>query len=513
MDAHSRRLARKYLGQGAGAMVDLASIAEELRPIVTDNFEAIKLANKVIDLLELLHESDRIAHATIAGTPIPPLPLGGQTQFAFLLYWIQSPQPTFRDDIDAILVSQPTRVRELWSVIYGHLLADTSCKVTESDYARIKDLRCGVVCNKDGTIFGFGLYEEGDVDWLWAFFNYLGVLVGETSIPPFSPVGAGIPKPFNYPIQFDSANSGTVRIALVGDWGTGQFNAGGGYDPSASVMQKICSMNPDYLIHLGDVYYAGTQDQLPVNEEHENFLKWWPRSVPAKRSFTLNSNHEMYSGANGYFHVALGRGKSNATTPFSHQNGYSYFALTAGKLAIIGLDSAYFDASSLYMKGAIGAGNDQCTFLEAIARKHSRLILLTHHAPMNIDGTLPHHAPLWQDVTSVLSDPSTIELWYWGHIHMGVLYGRGSALGQHGIRAACAGHGAVPMGEASGLPNSPIIEWRSNHPVGGATCANRIRNGFAMLTIREDDLSVTEEFYDEGTLAAPVCSRTNADWR
>jgi Calcineurin-like phosphoesterase len=498
-------------------MADLTSIARELRPIVKDDAKAIELAKEVSELLNLIRESDEIGHATIAGTqphvapPTPPMPLGGQTQFALFLYWVQHPRPAFQKRLDAMVAAQPTKVQTLWAVIYDHLVNDASSKITDPKYAAI-DPKCGVVSKQDGTILGFGTYEEGDADWLWAFFNYLGVLVGTTLVPPFTPP-LDAPPPFNYPLQFNSAHAGTVRIALVGDWGTGQFNAGGGYDPSASVMQKVCSLNPDYLIHLGDVYYAGTQNQQPPNEEYENFLKLWPKSVPPGRSFTLNSNHEMYSGANGYFEVALGRIASNTPTPFAHQNGYSYFALTAGDLAIVGLDSAYFDTSALYMKGALGTGNAQCKFLEGISTQHRRLILLTHHAPMTIQGTLPQNAPLWQDVKSVVSDGSAIELWYWGHIHMGILYGKQSAVGQYGIRAGCAGHGAVPMGEASDLPRSPIIEWRSNQRVIGSPCANRVRNGFAMLTIRQSDLSITEAFYDEGAGDAPVCIRTNTDWQ
>jgi hypothetical protein len=502
-------------------MADLTSIARELRPIVKDDGKAIELATEVSGLLELILESDKIGRATIAGkqphdAPPTPMPLGGQTQFALFLYWVQHPRPAFRDQLDAIVAAQPAKTRALWAVVYDHLLNDASSEITDSKYAAI-DLECGIVSKQDGTILGFGTYEEGDVDWLWAFFNYLGVLVGTIRVPrftpPASPPGARIASPFNSPIQFNSARPGTVRIALVGDWGTGQFNAGGGYDPSASVMQKICSLNPDYLIHLGDVYYAGTQNQQPPDEEYENFLKLWPKSVLPKRSFTLNSNHEMYSGANGYFNVALGRKPSNTSTPFAHQRGYSYFALTAGDLAIVGLDSAYFDTSPLYMKGALGTRNAQCKFLQGISAKFRRLILLTHHAPMTIQGTLPEDAPLWQDVMGAVSKGCAIELWYWGHIHMGILYGKQSALGQYGIRAGCAGHGAVPMGEASDLPGRPIIEWCSNQSVGGSTCANRVRNGFAMLTIRESDLSITEAFYDEGAGDPPVCNRTNGDWQ
>ena len=76
----------------------------------------------------------------------------------------------------------------------------------------------------------------------------------------------------------------------------------------------------DYIVHLGDVYYAGT-----TGEESGNFVDLWPKAYASGNSFTLNSNHEMYYGANGYFKTALGSG-----APFAHQKNTSYFALTYG---------------------------------------------------------------------------------------------------------------------------------------------------------------------------------------
>ncbi|MGB8444318.1 MAG: hypothetical protein WCE32_07980, partial [Pseudolabrys sp.] len=80
------------------------------------------------------------------------------------------------------------------------------------------------------------------------------------------------------------------RIALLGDWGTGLYGA----PEIANAVRR----DPDpfvMLLHLGDVYYSGTHTEV-----QQRFLDVWPsRSGAVNRA--LNSNHEMYSGGDGYF--------------------------------------------------------------------------------------------------------------------------------------------------------------------------------------------------------------------
>src|SRR5439155_9589200 len=79
------------------------------------------------------------------------------------------------------------------------------------------------------------------------------------------------------------------------------------------------------LVHLGDVYYAGTQDEV-----ENRFLSLWPRRVGAINR-AANSNHEMYSGGYGYFDQTLRRfGQSS-----------SVFALQNDHWLLVGLDTAY----------------------------------------------------------------------------------------------------------------------------------------------------------------------------
>ena len=75
--------------------------------------------------------------------------------------------------------------------------------------------------------------------------------------------------------------------------------------------------------HLGDVYYAGTEDEV-----NERFSDDWPKNV-SEHSWALNSNHEMYSGGYGYFKITLKKFGQPA----------SYFCLRNSNWQIIGLDT------------------------------------------------------------------------------------------------------------------------------------------------------------------------------
>lgn len=143
-------------------------------------------------------------------------------------------------------------------------------------------------------------------------------------------------------------------------------------------MQRIQALEPDLAIHLGDVYYAGTQADITdfeSDEAQKNLVDLWPGAPQfPKGSFTLNSNHEMYGGAEGYFNVAL------RSPLFAAQNRNSYFAIKWGGYLILGLDSAYYDKSELNMDGA-PTGPAQIAFVksQASAPDVKTVFVMTHH--------------------------------------------------------------------------------------------------------------------------------------
>jgi hypothetical protein len=179
----------------------------------------------------------------------------------------------------------------------------------------------------DGAIWGTGKYQQLDPGWAEAFAVFL-----ETAL-----LGGAHPlveTPQVIPIP-DS-----VQIALALDWGTGDWRTAANPAPSTGVGRHMSFLRPDLTIHLGDVYYSGTNDQ-----EHYELVNIWPKGTIG--SLALNSNHEMYSGAKPYFQAI-------ANPPFEIQKGCSFFALENANWVIVGLDSAYYaDAYNLYLDGAL----------------------------------------------------------------------------------------------------------------------------------------------------------------
>src|ERR1043166_2544989 len=100
------------------------------------------------------------------------------------------------------------------------------------------------------------------------------------------------------------------RIAIFGDWGTGMANA-------VALLEQIQGLKPDILMHLGDIYYSGTQDEMQnrfLSVCHDVFGDDLPPT------FSLAGNHDMYSGGAGYYWLVDQLGQ-----------GASYFAFQIGR--------------------------------------------------------------------------------------------------------------------------------------------------------------------------------------
>src|ERR1051326_4745021 len=88
-----------------------------------------------------------------------------------------------------------------------------------------------------------------DPRWTEVIAEYVKTRVGSVHIPyrHYNQIGDFVISGPRFP---DNA-----RIAIVGDWGTGQ-------DAARGVLQRIAARDPDVVIHLGDVYYSGTDDEF-----------------------------------------------------------------------------------------------------------------------------------------------------------------------------------------------------------------------------------------------------------
>jgi hypothetical protein len=317
-----------------------------------------------------------------------------------------------------------------------------------------------------GEILGTGKYQE--LDPLWALVTgtvWLENLLHKHKFPH------GTPAPVQIPDK--------VTIALVGDFGTGNFGAND--SPSTKIAKFIPSLNPQVTIHLGDVYYAGTS-----GEESSNLLNFWPKGSIG--SFALNSNHEMYSGGYPYFDEAVGGPIFNKL-----QSPFSFFALENTNWFIVGLDSAYnADVLKLYMDGSLG-DNAQLPFLRDLARKGKKVIILTHHNGLPENGIQPATPlKLFTEVMSAFDGAPPPAYWYWGHVHAGVAY---NPLKDNNLLCRCVGHSAVPWGFASDLRASSAVQWFEKCNAKDSDDPPRVFNGFALLEL--DGTNLAETFYDE----------------
>ena len=198
------------------------------------------------------------------------------------------------------------------------------------------------------------------------------------------------------------------RLAVLSDWGTGLYGA-----PECS-KSIVGDGQFDWIFHLGDVYYSGTEKEM-----QEQFLDHWPK-VNRATTRCLNGNHEMYSKGTAYFRLL----------PTFGQTG-SYFALANQHWLLIGLDTAYTD-HRLH-------GNQPEWLYELLGRYDGRkAVLFTHHQPFSL---VEDPADRLIGQLSTMLEQKRIFAWYWGHEHRCVIHDRHPVWQMHG---RCVGHSGFP---------------------------------------------------------------------
>lgn len=424
-----------------------------------------------------LLQSESKLMALMAGQPEPPDHQPGDVEYGMILYWLNNEVPLLLKPIVPLL-------RELGmphSVVGRDLYTSWIANLTD---------RAGVVTS-DGTLISTTEYAVLDAGYLYAVLFYL-----RTRYSAYLPA-LGIKPHFfkTTPAIMELPNENALSIAMFGDWGTGKWQDGDMHlCPAELVSAAIEDLAPDIVIHLGDVYYYGSTQQ-----EINNLNKLWING--AKASFTLNSNHEMYDGANGYFDTAL------KNPGFSVQNGTSYFAIIYADWIILGLDSAYFDKSTLYRFGTIAG--EQLEFISSVVNKPGnnsrKIIVMTHHNAVSYDASRINirkdSGSLVNDIYKALGNRFP-DYWYYGHLHNAIVYDKQKLTNlflQYNTEPPnlrCLGHGGIPAGKACGLLNNPAVAYFVQTPVDSKIPreSKRVLNGFAMITLSQG--SIVEKVYE-----------------
>jgi hypothetical protein len=316
-----------------------------------------------------------------------------------------------------------------------------------------------------------GKFTECDPRWAEAAEVYAGYFVVQAKAIPYKSVKT-IPDPV-----IDTLPA-KVRIAVVGDWGTGQ--------PAArTVLSQIKDMNPQIIIHLGDVYYAGTQ------YEYDNYFSgvWLqvfgvaPGQPGCPILYNLSGNHDMYSGGGAYYKLLGSIGQPA-----------SFFALRNGNWQLLAMDTGLHDADPVSLGHSptfLDPDEAQWVCDKVLNQGARKTILFSHHqlfSGFEKIGDTPVNQSLFTQLKTIL-DKTT--MWFWGHEHNLVIFDK-----YFGVFGRCIGHGAFPVGIdeplETVLPGVPVNE--SVHLDKGASF---YRHGFAILDI--DGLSASVAYYEDSS--------------
>jgi predicted phosphodiesterase len=285
---------------------------------------------------------------------------------------------------------------------------------------------------------------------------------------------------------------GLLRVGILGDWGTGEPEA-------IAVLDQLMRLKPDLIVHVGDIYYAGTIDEcrtnflVPIQAAREKY----GRNIPV---YTMPGNHDYYSGGAGFYGMIplLNQGVPNATV-----QEFSFFCLRNDNWQLECMDTGYNDHDFKVVP-------DDITHLEQpeadwhqqqmLAAGERNIILMSHHQLFSAFATIGAGGSSFQNpfLTKNLQDwraagVSKIVAWLWGHEHLLEVYAPPLSAAGTGlpVLGRCVGNGAFPVfnntGDYTKNPKSAIplepAPGFANGYVQTDTDGLVYASGFAMLKL------------------------------
>jgi len=247
-----------------------------------------------------------------------------------------------------------------------------------------------------------------------------------------------------------------ARVILISDWATGGEAARAVADIARAEIESAGDRDV-HVVHLGDIYYTGDEEEVRTR-----FLDPWPVEVGEEdryRSWALIGNHEMYSGAHGYYKTLL----ADPRFAGQHTTGgepISYFALSNSHWQILGIDTASDDRRGLFIGHAGFLRDPQGEWIASrVSAAHDtgqRTMLLSHHDFLEVEDDRTKADLAKGNLADKLApafEAGGIDAWFWGHDHVCKTFARRPEVRY----SACVGHGAIP--KAKGKPLAEPGEW------------------------------------------------------
>jgi hypothetical protein len=202
-------------------------------------------------------------------------------------------------------------------------------------------------------------------------------------------------------------------------------------------------------------------------------------------SWSLNGNHDMYSGGFGYYQNLLGDPRF-AAQHSADGAATSFFRLTSPSWDFVGLDTSW--DTEVLTKGASAVLQDpQAEFVATVAKASDRkLFLLSHH---QLDSAYDKEdiGPVLTAKLGPVLETGRVTAWWWGHEHR--VMGLNPA---HKVQfLSCVGHGGVPVLQTH-APDAPIPAPGAWEPRGFLNISGEhwALFGFAVMDLGGDQIQV-----------------------
>ncbi len=279
-----------------------------------------------------------------------------------------------------------------------------------------------------------------------------------------------------------------ATVVLIADWGTGQ-------DSAKALLRRVANQAPDVVIHLGDVYYSGTQSEV-----QNYFYSIWQSTLGIPKvpwgqklsnlaakpaTFHLPGNHDLYSGGAPYYTVIDMLGQPA-----------SYFALRNKYWQFVAMDTSYHDTNPNTVADATSVDEQEIVWMKDKVNNSEgrKTIMLSHHQLFSVFETIGGNAVNQNLLPQVEDILPKLTAWFWGHEHNMVIYQK-----YQGILGRCIGHGAFPV------LNLPPVDARANPGIEIENVSLSVdpngyyRHGYVLMKLSGPNANVSYIQYDAET--------------
>lgn len=298
--------------------------------------------------------------------------------------------------------------------------------------------------------------------------------------------GGPVPAGFQYALP--AYEDGEIRVAVFGDFGTGR-------GPQHWIARQMLEWRPALAIHLGDIYYAGTENDVRLNmwkvlrDLHQACPVWM---IPGDHERFTDGGKPLLDYIDG-----LRESSGDYAGAKGEQEG-TYFSLSNEHFQLIGLDgnSYLWNRLPKDQPNAVGdyAPFRQRSWLQEVldARPQVQNLIFSQAPPHSENRA----SKVFGRQVDAITRGKDVRGWFFGDIHHAAWW---KATQEYPYTSVLCGHGGIPKNivEKPNQDPAQFWEWKARYPhtwamhpstgpdedASRARLATRGRNGWLQLVL------------------------------